>query len=58
MEAQGKEKTRMQRADIEGLNCWRNIPQRREDASDRQLENALGAERQRKGFRFIYASTW
>jgi hypothetical protein len=58
MEKQGKEKTRVQRADIEGLKCWRNTPQRREDAADRQLEYALGAERQRKGFRFIYASAW
>ena len=51
MEKQGKEETRMQRADIEGLKCWRNTPQIIEDVvSDRALENALGVEGQRTGF--------
>ncbi|OBT61190.1 hypothetical protein VE03_08689 [Pseudogymnoascus sp. 23342-1-I1] len=50
LEKQGKEETRMQRADIEGLKCWRNTPRQVEDVSDRALENALGVEGRRKGF--------
>ncbi|KFY93212.1 hypothetical protein V500_03825 [Pseudogymnoascus sp. VKM F-4518 (FW-2643)] len=50
MEKQGKEETRMQRADIEGLKCWRNTPRRIERVSDRALEDAQGVEGQRTGF--------
>lgn len=50
MEKQGKEETRMQRADIGGLKCWRNTPRRFEGVSDRALEDALGVEERRTGF--------
>ncbi|KFZ16517.1 hypothetical protein V502_05059 [Pseudogymnoascus sp. VKM F-4520 (FW-2644)] len=50
MEKQGKEETRMQRADIEGLKCWRNTPRRIERVSDRALEDAQGVEGRRTGF--------
>lgn len=50
MEKQGKEETRMQRADIEGLKCWRNTPRKIKDVFDRALEDALGGEGRRKGF--------
>lgn len=50
MEKQGKEETRMQRADIEGLKCWRNTPRRIEDVSDRALEDALVVGGRLKGF--------
>lgn len=56
LEKQGKEETRMQRADIEGLKCWRNTPPRTNmppsiwDVSDRALEDAAGVEGRRKGF--------
>jgi hypothetical protein len=42
MKKQGKEGTKLQRADIEGLKCWRSTPRRIEDAS--------GVEGRRKGF--------
>ncbi|OBT92884.1 hypothetical protein VE01_08935 [Pseudogymnoascus verrucosus] len=48
MEKQGKEETRMHRADVEGLKCWRNTPGRIEDVSDGVLDS--GVEGRRKGF--------
>ncbi|KFY09086.1 hypothetical protein V492_05645 [Pseudogymnoascus sp. VKM F-4246] len=51
MEKQGREETRMQSADIAGLKCWRNTPARKVSGiSDAVVEDALGVERQRKGF--------
>jgi hypothetical protein len=47
---QGKEETRMQRADLGGLKCWRNTPRRVWDLSGRALEDAQGVEGRRKGF--------
>ncbi|KFX93072.1 hypothetical protein O988_07011 [Pseudogymnoascus sp. VKM F-3808] len=47
---QGKEETRMQRADLGGLKCWRNTPRRVGDLSSRALEDAQGVEGRRKGF--------
>ncbi|OBT82462.1 hypothetical protein VE02_08788 [Pseudogymnoascus sp. 03VT05] len=50
MEKQGKEETRMQQAEVEGLKCWRNTPRRTENISDSVLEDASGVEGRRKGF--------
>ncbi|KFX96544.1 hypothetical protein V490_03297 [Pseudogymnoascus sp. VKM F-3557] len=47
---QGNEETRMQRADLGGLKCWRNTPWRVGDVSGRALEDAQGVEGRRKGF--------
>ncbi|TWU76000.1 hypothetical protein ED733_007080 [Metarhizium rileyi] len=47
LESQGKKATRMQRADIEGLRCWRMIPIRRSISSEDSepgLSSALGRE--------------
>ncbi|KFY44973.1 hypothetical protein V494_01226 [Pseudogymnoascus sp. VKM F-4513 (FW-928)] len=51
MERQGREETRMQSADIAGLKCWRNTPERKvSGVADAIVEDARGVERQRKGF--------
>jgi hypothetical protein len=49
LESQGKEATRMQRADIEGLRCWRTIPVRREITST-DSEKGLPPAQSREGY--------
>ena len=49
LESQGKEATRMQRADIEGLRCWRIIPIRRSTVSD-DVEAGLPSAQSREGY--------
>ncbi|KIE03479.1 hypothetical protein MAJ_00010, partial [Metarhizium majus ARSEF 297] len=49
LESQGKEATRMQRADIEGLRCWRMIPIRR-SISWEDAEAGLSSVPSREGY--------
>lgn len=49
LESQGKEATRMQRADIEGLRCWRMMPIRR-SISWEDAEAGLSSVPSREGY--------
>jgi hypothetical protein len=51
VEKQGKERTKLQRADIEGLKCWRETPRKNGGpVDDRTVEGGRCTEPVREGF--------